>query len=117
MAAELPKSEVLIPEYFEKMLEIAYEMMIDLYNSSAINEDREDKRQWIIEELDEIYKRIYQEKFLIDVFGAQDKVTKEIFIAQFEKDDSKYLKSVELRKMVFHRVMAVVFENNPTKIE
>lgn len=92
---DVHKSEVLIPEYFEKMLEIAYVMMIEVYGKS---EGGEDKSNWLIDELEDIYKLIY-EKFQIDVFGAdQEKLTQEVFIAQFEKDNSRYLVPAHLRK-------------------
>jgi hypothetical protein len=53
------KNEVLIPEYFEKMLDISYTMMIDLYSTNASGDD---KRNWIIDELEDINQMIY-EKF------------------------------------------------------
>jgi len=59
------KSEVLIPEYFEKMLEISFVLMIDIYSNM---EGGEDKTSWIIDELEEIYKNVY-DVFLKDVFG------------------------------------------------
>lgn len=68
---DVQKSEVLIPEYFEKMLEISYNLMIDVYGKS---EGGEDKSNWLIDELEDIYKLIY-EKFQVDVFGSEEKLT------------------------------------------
>lgn len=62
---DILKSEVLIPEYFEKMLEISYVLMIDLYSHM---DGGEDKTSWIIDELEDIYKEVY-DVFLKDVFG------------------------------------------------
>lgn len=62
---DVMKNEVLIPEYFEKMLEIAYTMMIEIYGTL---ENGEDKSNWLIDELEDIFKLIY-EKFQEQVFG------------------------------------------------
>lgn len=54
------------------MLQIAYETAIDVYSSIESNNS---KKQWIIEELEDIYKKIL-DMFIHDVFGADnDKVT------------------------------------------
>lgn len=57
-ATDVAKAEVLIPEYFEKMLDISYTMMILLYSTS---ENGEDKRNWIIDELEDIFPLIYEQ--------------------------------------------------------
>ena len=64
-STDILKSEVLIPEYFEKMLEISFVLMIDLYSNM---EGGEDKTSWLIDELEDIYKNVY-DVFLRDVFG------------------------------------------------
>jgi len=47
------------------MLEISFVLMIDIYSNM---EGGEDKTSWIIDELEEIYKNVY-DVFLKDVFG------------------------------------------------
>lgn len=110
-ATDVAKAEVLIPEYFEKMLDISYTMMIVLFSTS---ENGEDKRNWIIDELEDIFPLIY-EQFQADVFGGEEKLTQEVFVAQFEKDNSKYLVPANLRRMVFSQVVDIVFSKTSPK--
>lgn len=85
--------------------------MIVLYSTS---ENGEDKRNWIIDELEDIFPLIY-EQFQADVFGGEEKLTQEVFVAQFEKDNSKYLVPANLRRMVFSQVVDIVFSKTSPK--
>jgi hypothetical protein len=46
--ADIFKTDILIPEYVKKMLEISYSVAIDLYKVAPGGKDR---KQWLIDEL------------------------------------------------------------------
>jgi hypothetical protein len=52
---------------------------------------------------------LYHEDFLIDIFPKEEKLTFEEFVKKFEKDHNKYLHTFQLRRMIFSRVVEIVF--------
>ena len=87
---DIHKTDILIPEFFRKLLQISYNLSIELYKDAPGGKDRS---KWLIEELPTVYEAIYNEEFLIDIFPKEDKLTYEDFVKKFEKEHPKYLQS------------------------
>ena len=105
-AVDIHKSDILIPEYFRKMLAISYNVSIELYKTAPGGKDRS---AWLIQELPQVYEALYQEEFLVDIFTKEEKITYEEFLKKFAQDHPKYLQTLNLRRMVFSRVVDIVF--------
>lgn len=103
------KKDILIPEYFRKMLEISYNVAIEIYKVAPGGKDR---KQWLINELPKVYDQLYTEDFLVDIFPKEEKLTFEEFVKKFQKEHNKYLQTFQLRRMVFSRVVEIVFNKN-----
>jgi hypothetical protein len=103
---DIHKTDILIPEFFRKMLEISYSVSIELYKTAPGGKDRS---QWLIDELPKVYDALYAEEFLIDIFPKEEKLTYEEFMKKFGTDFPKYLQTFQLRRMVFSRVVDIVF--------
>lgn len=66
------------------------------------------KSKWIVADIGTIYKEIidqYQER----LFGLEEKLVHEVFYQKMLKECSEYLKSYQLRKLVFGRLVDRMF--------
>lgn len=55
--------------------------------------------------MDGIYKDIYKEEFLAAIFDKEEKIVQEVFVQKLAKHYPEFLKSHQLRKIVFGRVI------------
>ena len=79
-------------DYFPKMLEISYEMMMKLYMKHKKEDQENVKDEWMIKKtvLEEEYNKIF-ETMVNDLFAESTRLENEQFRKMMEKEFSTYL--------------------------
>lgn len=69
----------------------------------------EAKTKWLIADLQTVYDEVYEKVICEMLFGKEERLMHKVFTGKLHKEVPQFLKSYELRKLVFGRIVDNMF--------
>ncbi len=70
------------------------------------------RAKWIIDDLDQIYEEIVSQIMLPAIYQTEERLVHDVFIHKVAREHAEFLKSHQVRKMVFSQIVDRMFQQS-----